>query len=503
MKTPTWTANLASERYRLLGVHPLLWLGVAAFAAMTVFVITSPLPVLLDAYLHDDSFYYLKTARNFASGQGSSFDGINHTNGYHPAWFAILAAMSWSGVGYEQAVPVAMGIQAALFALGSIVLTAALTDAGVSALASAAAVCLVYFGIVPVLGWNVLESGAVQLASASVLWAFVRLHGAGISPFLLGVVLSAAFLSRLDHVFFLPIGAALLARRIAQDDIGAKVRRGVVFLAPVVILVGGYLLLNLATSGHLMTVSGRVKSEAPLVTLAELWIDLISLDFRQTWKLGLAFSIVLVVHGLWRRRITGPSAYAAGSLAIFAFYPLAFGEPAMAAYWYYIPLYTMSCLAIALGLQAASNWLTRERTYVSTIVMTVLVVVVLGMRGARLESFRRAPEGAEAAVYRLAAVLRGITGDRDVRIGAWDAGILGYYGGRVTNLDGLANSTEFFERYHSRDRVTEYIHEVGFQYIVCFEDYLSDQASGLLGPYRIAYTHGDWVVMEKVPVAGR
>lgn len=48
-----------------------------------------PFNLLLN-FSHDDSFYYLKTARNICSGNGSSFDGINTTNGYHPLWMIIM-----------------------------------------------------------------------------------------------------------------------------------------------------------------------------------------------------------------------------------------------------------------------------------------------------------------------------------------------------------------------------------------------------------------------------
>lgn len=42
-------------------------------------------------FTSDDSYFYFKTAQNFAIGKGSSFDGINSTNGYHPLWFLCLA----------------------------------------------------------------------------------------------------------------------------------------------------------------------------------------------------------------------------------------------------------------------------------------------------------------------------------------------------------------------------------------------------------------------------
>lgn len=44
-------------------------------------------------FANDDSFFYIKTAYNFSSGSGSTFDTINLTNGYHPLWFLLLSLM--------------------------------------------------------------------------------------------------------------------------------------------------------------------------------------------------------------------------------------------------------------------------------------------------------------------------------------------------------------------------------------------------------------------------
>ncbi len=45
-------------------------------------------------FAEDDFYYYLKTAQNFAAGRGSTFDGSTQTNGYHPLYFLLLAAVS-------------------------------------------------------------------------------------------------------------------------------------------------------------------------------------------------------------------------------------------------------------------------------------------------------------------------------------------------------------------------------------------------------------------------
>ncbi|HAV78457.1 MAG TPA: hypothetical protein DCX53_14000 [Anaerolineae bacterium] len=40
-------------------------------------------------FVRDDAYYYFKVAQNISEGHGSTFDGINQTNGYHPLWLWI------------------------------------------------------------------------------------------------------------------------------------------------------------------------------------------------------------------------------------------------------------------------------------------------------------------------------------------------------------------------------------------------------------------------------
>jgi len=47
-----------------------------------IFWLIVPVEYLIK-FTSDDSYFYLKTALNFSIGNGSSFDGINLTNGLH------------------------------------------------------------------------------------------------------------------------------------------------------------------------------------------------------------------------------------------------------------------------------------------------------------------------------------------------------------------------------------------------------------------------------------
>ncbi len=54
-----------------------------------IWVIFTPTTSFLNWYTTDDSFYYYKVAQNIVEGHGSTFDGVNLSNGYHPLWMLI------------------------------------------------------------------------------------------------------------------------------------------------------------------------------------------------------------------------------------------------------------------------------------------------------------------------------------------------------------------------------------------------------------------------------
>ncbi|MCU0372519.1 MAG: hypothetical protein MUE56_04680, partial [Ignavibacteria bacterium] len=55
------------------------------FLAYVLFFASAPLNIALN-FAHEDSFYYLKIAKNFSEGYFSTFDKVSRTNGYHPLY---------------------------------------------------------------------------------------------------------------------------------------------------------------------------------------------------------------------------------------------------------------------------------------------------------------------------------------------------------------------------------------------------------------------------------
>ncbi|PIR45692.1 MAG: hypothetical protein COV09_00040 [Candidatus Vogelbacteria bacterium CG10_big_fil_rev_8_21_14_0_10_50_13] len=69
---------------------------IALSALIQLVAAFQPLDFLVANVLPDDAFYYFEIARNIVAGHGSSFDGVNLTNGYHPLWLILnLPAFAW------------------------------------------------------------------------------------------------------------------------------------------------------------------------------------------------------------------------------------------------------------------------------------------------------------------------------------------------------------------------------------------------------------------------
>ena len=413
----------------------------------------------------------------------------------------MLTALSAAGVGHDAMIPVAIGLQAALFAIGIIMLASTLVAAGVEAVFAAIAVGVVFGALVPVLGWNLLESGLTLLASTAVFRALIAVEREDVTAVALGVVVSLAALVRTDHLLFVGATAAWLWWRRWRVN-GRLVDRELWwFLLPVAILVGGYLTLNLVTTGHVMPVSGLTKSTViPGWTVNAMLRALLHIDVRQSWKIGLLAALILVARDIRRREPSGIGIYAAVAVSICAYYQLTYPPSLSHASWYYVPHYILLSYAIAAALQFTSETVPAAAHRAAIAVLIVLMMTMIGTRARIMIGYRVRGDGERTNTYRVAQTLRGLMAPGD-RAAAWDAGILGYFGGQVTNLDGLINSADYFDRYLSHGRTPDYIREHGFKYIVCVDTDTQPggRAAAVLDHYREVYRGLSWVILERRP----
>lgn len=192
-------------------------------------------------FMVDDAWFYLQIGRNLGLGLGSTFDGEVATNGYHPLWQAVVGLLAHLSTDRGTLLNLALGTQviAVCAALPLLLRTGERWGVPFPIVVPAALLITQYSDK----GW-LSEGPITALFLAAVLSS---LHRPGVrTGFLLGLL----FLTRLDTVFF--VGALLLF---------TPRRRAILLGAGVV--AGPWLLWNLWTWGHLLPISGAIKSTFP------------------------------------------------------------------------------------------------------------------------------------------------------------------------------------------------------------------------------------------------
>lgn len=162
-------------------------------------------------FVRDDAYYYFKVAQNIAEGHGSTFDGINITNGYHPLWMLVCIPI-FSLARYDLVLPlrILLVVIAAIHITTSIMLYRLLKKHLSHAVAILGAV---FWSFNPYIHATVYEMGLEtpiaiffvvltvhQLSKFESEWRTNTIPPKRIA--LLGLSASLAMLSRLDLVFF-------------------------------------------------------------------------------------------------------------------------------------------------------------------------------------------------------------------------------------------------------------------------------------------------------------
>jgi len=201
-------------------------------------------------FVSDDSLFYLVIADFISRGHGSTFNGLFPTNGYHPLWEAVASILALIPHSKRSLLVFGLAIQWMLqAAMMWVLLDAVRTVFTRGALAVFVAVMTVFFVPFGNLYWT--EAPLSMFFLACVLALMVR--PGPIRYASLGLLFALMFLSRLDNVFL--IGCCVIGLFLRDRDW----RLGIACL--VCAAVGSiYLVLNLAQFGHLMPISGAVKS---------------------------------------------------------------------------------------------------------------------------------------------------------------------------------------------------------------------------------------------------
>jgi hypothetical protein len=246
------------------------FVGIAAVLALgrLWFTAVAPLDRVLASFM-DDAYYYFGVARNIAEGFGSTFNGVDQTNGYHPLWLALLIPVS---VVHDLRLFLFLvtALAAVSFA-GSAYLTTRLAhESGAGSWLLVAALPLLATGTVgPAYWFSGMESAVCIPAALLVTRWYLRLDdGLSASPATVrraagagGVALTVLMAARLDLVFTAVLFAAVSSWPVLHHASAARRRAWLVRLVGIPAgAVTAFVVANRLVFGSALPSSGVAKS---------------------------------------------------------------------------------------------------------------------------------------------------------------------------------------------------------------------------------------------------
>lgn len=478
--------------------HAIAW-GVAAF--QVVRTVASNRYGRAESFV-DDAYYYFETARNIATGHGSTFNGLVHTNGYHPLWMLLLVPVFFVVRGRYPGIVAGKVAAAAVWVAAVLQIRRLARAAGHErtfwiGLVPGAVFCAVEARSLPFAG---VETGVVLLMLVVVARLLIEtglLGAAGARAarpdartWWLGVSLLLLVLSRLDAVFTVAfliaaVGVRLLLARRSGRDI---VRLAVPLTVPTVAGLGAYMVFNRVVFGLALPVSGLAKQTA---APSAGW-GAMRTYFTKSIGLGVPLGpaavggllLLVVAAVLWHRRRVRPEGDGldaltavlalvfAASLAKMAYYDLTTSWLMFPWYFYEAMLVLMLAPAVLVSAVTAGRAPAADRNPLTVAaaawrgplaVVTVVLVAAVGGWLVRVDNrgtenwFAQEVRGADAANRLLAPGAVVAMGDR--------AGLFGYLADHpVITIEGVMGDRAMLEalrhgtlhRYLARHRVSVY-----------------------------------------------
>ena len=445
-------------------------------------------PVNLTFRSTDDAYYYFNVARHIVAGDGMTFDGINTTNGFHPLWMLMLlpvfAIISEPTAALRAVFVMVTGIAALnLWVAYRCVVHWAGRGAGLFG------VCLLFAPFFLNAMVNGLETGLLILAlfiliRAEQRWSLLSVDAPLPANVLLGVLLAFVFLSRLDGVFVVlavmtAIAWIALPHR-SGGSWGTVVGKLVSVGLPALVLVAPYLLFNMLRFGHLVPISGALKSSFPQVSFAGMRLSHLStrLALMQIAMSTAAITICLLARRTTRRpdRVTDrvPAIlwvlYGAGLLHLVN--TLLFMN--WAVHWWHFASYVPATIILtAMAFDAWVRRLGNGRVWTTT---GVVLAAAASAAMLRADTVRR---GDHHKPWYHAALWANAHLPPSAVLAMTDCGLFGYFCRRPTvNLDGVINGYEY-QRALRDHRLRAYLKKCNVTHIADYEVHYGE------GPYRI------------------
>ena len=208
----------------------------------------------------DDSYFYIKTAANMAKGLGSTFDGINQTNGYHPLYFLLLTGLSYFFPlsGLEQ-LPILLFVEAVLLILLSMVIFSFLKTLSLTRFYQILVTLSIIFSI------GLYDVGLETRLNILLVFLLLKVSYACFNQESKGLLLAVSgmmplcFLARVDNLILLfSLGAIFCCFYTKKINLSFFKTMTLTTL-PLLITVGLYAILNKYYFGIYSSISSLVK----------------------------------------------------------------------------------------------------------------------------------------------------------------------------------------------------------------------------------------------------
>ncbi|MUL78119.1 hypothetical protein [Mycolicibacterium sp. CBMA 226] len=419
----------------------------------------------------DDAFYYLEIARNISHGKGSTFDGINLTNGYHPLWEAILVPVA--GVSNNRSsLVIVTALAAILFAVtGFLIDRIGQVSSQKSALTVVAACPFLLMASLGSSYFSGMESAVLITSVFALALFFVKtdaMRSATLSSrdaAVFGTLMSLVLLSRLDSVIPLAVLSVVVVATWwkRSDRISLFIPA---FGIPALVAIA-YLGVNLAYFGTAAPVSGQAKAlgGAHGVNDGLFWQLLKSPEISQKGSmLGLLATIVVLVS--LGKRMTPAARFGAivmlGGYLTVAYYSLTSSWPMWFWYFWAAPV------AFTLSFPSA---FVRVFGDVRPVVLTVLrsgailtLIAMFGLFCRQSIATSSASKGPYAWAQRVAQQVATEAPDIAPLAMGDRAGAFGYHLDRpLINIEGIVASPEFLDAL-ANGHAPEFLRKEGVRY---------------------------------------
>jgi hypothetical protein len=487
---------------------------------------------LLQKFVVDDAFYYLNISRNIYMGLGASFDGFTPTNGFHPLYIFVVLPIFCFFSDPEKILSCSLAlisIFSCLTAYPLFRITRLLTeDSRASFLVVFVYLFQPFNVFVPLSG---VETALNGFLLSMTFWLYLKYskwnrddhNGLVRDSVLIGVFLGLSLNARTDNVLFalaLLIHLLLGLRRQGRRCL----MRGVWIFSTAFLLIFPWIVWNLVNFGTIVQVSGQavidlqreqfylaegvsvptvagklaenvLYSARLLVSTFGFGSGLINIVIC-TAVLGLAFKAVTMQPlepVIKKLRIISPVLFFA--IFLFAYYA-GYHWYLSRRYFYPLLIFVYPLWGICFSIVFKSPLAAGKQTLILAVAVLLFSVGFASIGQVWWQQGRnpQAREMYEAAQW----IQKNL---RSTRLGAFNAGIYGFFSGRtVVNLDGKVNRQAFLHR--KEGRLLEYCEQTGIDYLVDHEIALEKISFPVIKRFKGSVPHIGDVVVKRCPWSG-